>query len=61
MEKPLILILCTGNTCRSHLAEGILRQKAGDLIQVESAGSKPGRICSSLSDPRYGRDWDRYF
>jgi arsenate reductase (thioredoxin) len=40
-EKPLVLILCTGNSCRSHLAEGILRQKAGGLIRVESAGSKP--------------------
>jgi arsenate reductase (thioredoxin) len=40
-EKPLVLILCTGNSCRSHLAEGILRQKAVDLIRVESAGSKP--------------------
>src|SRR5208337_691081 len=40
-EKPLVLILCTGNSCRSQLAEGFLRQKAGDLIRVESAGSKP--------------------
>ena len=40
-EKPLVLILCTGNSCRSHLAEGILRQTFGDLIRVESAGSKP--------------------
>ena len=39
--KPLILILCTGNSCRSHLAEGILRSAAGDLIEVASAGSKP--------------------
>ena len=39
--KPLILILCTGNSCRSHLAEGILRAAAGDLIEVASAGSKP--------------------
>jgi arsenate reductase len=39
--KPLVLILCTGNSCRSHLAEGILRQAAGDLINVASAGSKP--------------------
>jgi arsenate reductase len=39
--KPLVLILCTGNSCRSHLAEGILRQVAGDLINVASAGSKP--------------------
>lgn len=39
--KPTVLILCTGNSCRSHLAEGILRQAAGDLINVQSAGSKP--------------------
>jgi len=41
MSKPLVLILCTGNSCRSHLAEAILRKAAGDLIEVASAGSKP--------------------
>ena len=39
--KPAVLILCTGNSCRSHLAEGILRAAAGDLVEVHSAGSKP--------------------
>ncbi len=39
--KPNILILCTGNSCRSHLAEGILRAAAGDLVEVHSAGSQP--------------------
>ena len=39
--RPTILILCTGNSCRSHLAEGILRAAAGDLANVQSAGSKP--------------------
>jgi arsenate reductase len=39
--KPNVLILCTGNSCRSHMAEGILRAAAGDLIEVHSAGSKP--------------------
>lgn len=41
MSKPLVLILCTGNSCRSHLAEAILRKAAGDLVDVASAGSKP--------------------
>jgi arsenate reductase (thioredoxin) len=41
MTKSTVLILCTGNSCRSHLAEGILRHAAGDLFEVHSAGSKP--------------------
>jgi arsenate reductase (thioredoxin) len=40
-NKPTVLILCTGNSCRSHLAEGILRSVAGDILDVQSAGSKP--------------------
>ena|SRR5436190_56719 len=39
--KPMVLILCMGNSCRSHLAEGILRREAGDLVNVQSAGSNP--------------------
>ena len=41
MSKPSILILCTGNSCRSHMAEGILRAAAGDIFDVHSAGSNP--------------------
>lgn len=39
--KPRVLILCTGNSCRSHMAEGILRAAAGDILEVCSAGSRP--------------------
>ena len=39
--KPRVLILCTGNSCRSHMAEGILRAAAGDFLEVCSAGSQP--------------------
>jgi arsenate reductase (thioredoxin) len=48
-EKPLVLILCTGNSCRSHLAEGILRAAAGDLFEVASAGSKPAGYVHPLA------------
>ena len=47
--KPTILILCTGNSCRSHMAEGILRAAAGDLLDVQSAGSKPAGYVHPLA------------
>ena len=47
--KPLVLILCTGNSCRSHLAEGILRQAAGDILEVASAGSRPAGYVHPLA------------
>jgi arsenate reductase len=47
--KPTILILCTGNSCRSHLAEGILRAAAGDILNVQSAGSKPAGYVHPLA------------
>ena len=48
-EAPLVLILCTGNSCRSHLAEGILRAAAGDSLRVASAGSKPAGYVHPLA------------
>ena len=48
-EKPIVLILCTGNSCRSHMAEGILRNIAGDLLDVRSAGSNPAGYVHPLA------------
>lgn len=47
--KPLILVLCTGNSCRSHLAEGLLRAALGDGFEVASAGSNPAGYVHPLA------------
>jgi arsenate reductase len=39
--KPIVLVLCIGNSCRSQMAEGFLRAAVGDLVDVRSAGSEP--------------------
>lgn len=41
MNKPAILVLCTGNSCRSQMAEGYLNHFAGDQFVVHSAGTAP--------------------
>jgi arsenate reductase len=42
--KERVLILCTGNSARSQMAEGLLRHDAGGRFDVESAGTKPGHV-----------------
>jgi len=44
MAKKRVLILCTGNSARSQMAEGLLRHDAGHRFDVESAGTKPGIV-----------------
>jgi arsenate reductase (thioredoxin) len=47
--KTRVLFLCTGNSCRSHMAEGWLRQLAGDRFEALSAGAKPAGYVHPLA------------
>ena len=49
-QPPAILVLCTGNSCRSHIAEGILKSElGGEGFRIESAGSKPAGYVHPLA------------
>ena len=42
--KSKVLILCTGNSCRSQMAEGVLRHYGSDKFEVLSAGTRPSKV-----------------
>ncbi len=43
-DKPRVLILCTGNSCRSQMAEGLLRHYGNNNFEVYSAGFMPSSV-----------------
>lgn len=49
MSKPALLVLCTGNSCRSQMAEAFLRAETGDRFDVYSAGSEPAEEVHPLA------------
>jgi arsenate reductase len=42
--RPRVLFLCTGNSCRSQIAEGLLRQLGRGYVEVFSAGTEPRQL-----------------
>lgn len=44
MTRHRVLVLCTANSARSQMAEGLLRHDFGDRVEVESAGTHPGAV-----------------
>lgn len=50
MIKQKVLFLCTHNSCRTQMAEGFLRQMAGDRFDIVSAGGDEGELSQAAVD-----------
>lgn len=48
-NKPVVLIICTGNSCRSQIAEGFARQAFGNAVRIYSAGSNPSGVVHPMA------------
>ena len=48
-DRPSVLFVCVKNGGKSQMAAGLLTRRAGDAVQVESAGTKPGSAVNALS------------
>lgn len=72
MSDPLnVLFICTGNCCRSQMAEALLRHAGGDRFRAFSAGSNPAGFIHPLAietlrrmdvplEGQYSKSWDEY-
>jgi len=49
LAKGVVLMLCTGNSCRSQMAEGWLRHLSGGRVEVASAGLDPAAEVNPLA------------
>lgn len=47
--KPSVLFVCVKNAGKSQMAAGLMRQLAGDAVEVHSAGTRPGDALNALS------------
>jgi arsenate reductase len=56
--KKRVLILCTGNSARSQMAEGLWRDEAGDRFDVFSAGTKPTKVRPEAIAEFVGQEFD---
>jgi len=53
VNKKRVLIVCTGNSVRSQIAEALLRHEAGEFYEVYSAGTHPGSVRPEAVSVRY--------